>query len=258
MMPFEVSILNDPVIVSSHTGVITDINEQFTRVFEWTRDEIIGQNAHLLIPSKFIRKSTHDRRLKGYSFGKDSNIIGKSRIVPVSTPEDEEVIATIKIIPIRSKKEFCFMVLFNKIEFHRRFADFDNDFKSIRTKLKKLKKNEEFREDSLEASQLVKEISRLFAKELEVVEDFIVENAHSESVVSMCKHFLLNIPIGNLARLQREMRKVFDNNNISYLNVICLRIVFPSIIGRTDINTINKLKISLYEASDEDTSSTVS
>lgn len=194
MMPFEVSILNDPVVVSSSTGTISDINENFTKIFGWERDEIIGQNAHLLIPSKFVRKSAHDKKLAGYTFGKPSTIIGKSRIVPVSTPDDSEILVNIKIIPIRHKKEHCFMVLFDVIEFDRRFFDFEAEFRGLRARIKKLSKSEDFREDSVESSLIVKDISRLFSKELEVIGDFIAENSHSPSVLAMCKYFLLQSP----------------------------------------------------------------
>lgn len=255
MMPFEVSILNDPVLVASSTGTITDINEQFTHTFQWAKEELVGQNAHLLIPSKFIRKSDHDHRLKGYVFGRESTIIGKSRIVPVSTPDDLEILVNIKIIPIRSKKEHCFMVLFNVIEFGRRFADFDIEFKSLQSKLKKLAKSEEFREDSAETNSVVKEISRIFGKELETIGDFIVENIHSGRVVNMVKHFLLSAPIGKLNFLMKEMDRQFNNNHISYLNVTCLRIVFPSLAGRDiDVQFLSNLKASLYEDRSEETS----
>lgn len=254
MMPFEVSILNDPVLVASNSGTITDLNEQFTRVFQWTKEELLGQNAHLLIPSKFIRKSDHDSKLKGYVFGRESPIIGKSRIVPVSTPDDLEILVNIKIIPIRHKKEHCFMVLFNVIEFGRRFADFEIEFKSLQTKLKKLNKSEEFRDDNAETNSVVKEISRLFGKELETIGDFISENSHTSRNASMCKHFLINAPIGKLGTLMKEMDRHFNNNHVSYLNVTCLRIVFPSLANRVDNQSLNAIKQSLYEDRSEETS----
>jgi len=255
MMPFEVNILNDPVVVASATGTITDLNDAFTQAFMWGKDELVGQNAHLLIPSKFIRKSTHDARLKNYGVGNESPIIGKSRIVPVSTPDDDEVLVNIKIIPIKSKKEHCFMVLFNLIDFSRRFADFDTEFKGLHSKIKKIGKNEEFREDSAESGLIVKDIARIFGKELEVLGDFIVENRTSSSVVNMCKHFLITAPIGKLGVLLKDMDRVFDNNHISYLNVTCLRIVFPSLVGRVDMGFLNRLKISIYEDRSQDGSS---
>lgn len=255
MMPFEISILNDPVIVSSSKGTITDINKNFTATFGWKRDELVGQNAHQLIPSKFIRKSSHDQKINGYSFGNKSPIIGKARIVPVSSPDDKEILATIKIIPIKFKKEFCFMVLFNVIDFERRFGDFDQEFKELKARLRRLKTCEEFREDRTETSTVVKNIYRLFGKELEAISDFIVENSHSTSVVQMCKHFLLEYPIGKLKCLLKEMESLFDYNTISYLNITCLRIIFPSLVGRVDMHFLNSLKVALYEdKSSEDTS----
>ena len=255
MMPFDVSILNDPAVVSSSSGVITNINPSFKTTFGWTHDELVGQNCHLLIPSKFVRKTAHDHKLKGYSFGRESSIIGKSRIVPVATPDDGEVLVNIKIIPIRSKKEFCFMVLFDKIDFGSRFYDFASEFKLITTKIKKISKTEDFRQDSPELSLIVKDISRLFAKELEVIGDFIVENSHSKSVLTMSHHFLLRTPIGNLKHLQKLMEKIFDNNNISYLNICCLRIIFPSILSKIDMTFLNELKASLYEDESDSSSS---
>lgn len=247
MMPFDVSILNDPVIVASSTGIITDINQKFTEFFHWEMDEIVGQNAHQLIPSRFIRKTNHDQKIKGYSFGKSSNIIGKDRIVPVVTPDDQEILAKIKIVPIRSKKEFCFMVLFNVINFERRFGDFTSDFKNLKGKLKRLSDSEEFREDSDETRVVVKDIGRLFDKELEVLGNFIAENTHSDRVVNMTKHFLIGSPIGKLGYLQKEMDAIFDNNHISYLNVVCLRIIFPSLVGKVDMHFLNKIKCALYD-----------
>merc|ERR1711977_719846 len=123
----------------------------------------------------------------------------------VATPDDSEILVTIKIIPIRSKREHCFMVLFNPIDFGRRFGDFEIEFKSLQSKFRKLSKTEEFREDRADTSAVVKEVARIFGKELEVLGDFIAENTRSSSAVSMCKHFLLNEPIGKLASLMQEM-----------------------------------------------------
>lgn len=248
LMPFEVSILNDPAAVASADGYITDINEAFTKTFGWKREELIGQTCHLLIPSKFIRKANHDRKIKEYSFGRDSPIMGKSRIVPISTPEDEEVLVNIKIIPIKHKKEYCFMSLYDKVDFERRFYNFTVEFEGLREKIKNnVKATEEFRQDDAGPSVIVKEVARLFAKELEVIGDFIVENSGSKSVLPMARHFLLRTPIGKLSTLQKEMEKQFDNGHIAYLNICCLRIIFPSILERVELPFLNQLKLSLYK-----------
>ena len=256
MVPFQANMLNDPIVVSSSAGLITDINPQFTLVFGWEREEIVGQNCHLLIPSKFVRKSAHDRKLHSYSFGRDSPIIGKNRIVPVSTPDDKEVLTTIKIIPIKSKKEFCFVSLFNKIDFDHRFFDFSSDYKIVRNKIKKLSKTEDFREESVESSIIVKDISRLFFKEFEVIGDFIAESHLARTVINMAKHFLIGSPIGNLEYLRKDMERIFDNDNASYLNICCLRVIFPSIESRVSSSFLNNLKASLYDGNDESSTGT--
>merc|ERR1712232_964231 len=241
MMPFEVSILNDPVAVSSSDGTITDINIAFTNSFGWRHEELVGQNAHLLIPSKFIRKSAHDKNLSGYRFGRDSRIIGKSRIVPVATPDDSEILSTIKIIPIKNKKEHFFMVLFNKIEFNDRFTDHSTDFKNLRAAVKKNGKRETFKEDTIETRSIISDISTLYRKELEVIGDFIIENS------------LINSPIGNLGGLKSLLDRQYDSI-IPYINVLCLRIIFPSIESQVTNELIDTIKHGLYDGSSEDCS----
>merc|ERR1712232_210918 len=253
MMPFEVSILNDPVAVSSSDGTITDINIAFTNSFGWRHEELVGQNAHLLIPSKFIRKSAHDKNLSGYRFGRDSRIIGKSRIVPVATPDDSEILSTIKIIPIKNKKEHFFMVLFNKIEFNDRFTDHSTDFKNLRAAVKENGKRETFKEDTIETRSIISDISTLYRKELEVIGDFIIENSLSPNVVAMCKHFLINSPIGNLGGLKSLLDRQYDSI-IPYINVLCLRIIFPSIESQVTNELIDIIKHGLYDGSSEDCS----
>jgi len=186
--------------------------------------------------------------------GKESRIIGKSRIVPVSTPDDNEIIVTIKIIPIKYNKEHCFMVLFNKIEFHDRFLDFGAEFRTLKTKLKKIGKKEEFKEDSAESRVLVGEISMLFRKEFEVIGDFIIENQYSPRVLVMCKHFLIGSPIGKLSYLYKELDRRYGGDTIPYLNICCVRIIFPSVSATIDASFLNNLKSSLYEDYTGDTS----
>ena len=142
------------------------------------------------------------------------------------------------------------MVLFNKIDFERRFYDFSAEFTTLTTRIQKISKKEDFRQDSIESSVIVKDVSRLFAKELEVIGDFIVENHNSRSILSMIQHFLLRAPIGNLNFLQRTMEKRF-NQNISYLNICCLRIIFPSILSKVDMDFLREIKASLYEEESE-------
>merc|ERR1712137_1063858 len=230
---------------ASCKGVITDINEEFTKTFHWQRDEIVGQNIHILIPSKFIRLSSHDKKVRNYYYGRESRIIGKSRIVPVSTANDEEILVRIQIIPLGDKKDYSFMAILDVINFDRQFFDFPGEFENLRVRMER-DPEEEFREDSPDCRSIVKSIGLLFGEELSVVGEFIVQNSHSSSVVRMSKYFLLSSPIGRLGKLKKLMDRVYDNDDISYLNVTCLRLVFPSLVDRIDLTLLNALRTNLY------------
>lgn len=255
MVPVNISILNDPVALASSCGMITDINEKFTEIFQWEKDEIVGQNVHLLIPSKFIRKTVHDKKMAQYRPGEPSTLVGKTRTVPLVTPDDKEILVTIQLIPVENKKEFCFIVLLNVIDFDRIIGDFCLEFDALKTQMKDLDKKEEFREDSAGTSLIVREISRIFAAELKTIVNFIVENSLSPRVGFMCKHFIVYSPIGKLGSLRKLMESVFNNNDISYLNVICLRIIFPAIVCKVDLGFVNSLKKALYECVEESSDS---
>merc|ERR1712137_318328 len=216
---------------ASCKGVITDINEEFTKTFHWERDEIVGQNIHILIPSKFIRLSSHDKKVRNYYYGRESRIIGKSRIVPVSTANDEEILVRIQIIPLGDKKDYSFMAILDVINFDRQFFDFPGEFEALRVRMER-DPEEEFREDSPDCRSIVKSIGLLFGEEL--------------SVVRMSKYFLLTSPIGRLGKLKKLMDRVYDNDDISYLNVTCLRLVFPSLVDRIDLTLLNALRTNLY------------
>merc|ERR1712110_136197 len=249
-----VHILNCPVLTTNVRGGITDINEHFTAAFKWLPGEVIGQNIHILIPSKFIRLSHHDAKMKNYYFGRESRIIGRSRIVPILSANDDEVLVRIQIIPLGDKKDFSFMAILNLLRFTPPFFDFQTDFNDLQHRLE-ADPNEDFREDSANCKIVVKMIGTLFRDELAAVGDFIVENAHSESVQRMSKYFLLTAPIGRLSKLKKLMDRIFDNDDISYLNVTCLRLVFPNLVHRVDLTLVNELRNNLYSLSSGETSS---
>ena len=248
-----VDILNTPTVTTSARGVITDINEEFTASFHWQRDEVIGQNIHILIPSKFIRLSHHDAKLKNYYLGRESTIVGKSRIVPVSSANDDEVLSRIQIIPLGDKKDYSFLALLTVMRFNPPFFDFQGEFAEL-TKRLEAEKNEDFREDSAACRTVVKSIGTLFRDELAAVGDFIVENAHSDSVHRMSKYFLLSSPIGRLGKLKKLMDRVYNNEDKSYLNVTCLRLIFPSLINRVPMGLLNDLRNKLYDINESSAS----
>ena len=48
---------NVPVVAADHKGLVTEVNERFTSVFGWSREEIIGKPLASIIPTKL--RDTH-------------------------------------------------------------------------------------------------------------------------------------------------------------------------------------------------------
>merc|ERR1712137_282627 len=163
------------------------------------------------------------------------------------------VLSRIQIIPLGDKKDFSFMALLTVIKFTPAFFNFQTEFEDLHRRLKE-DKTEDFREDSPGCKAIVKIIGTLFRDELSAVGEFIVENAHSESVHRMSKYFLLISPIGNLSKLKKLMDRVFNNDDKTYLNVTCLRLIFPSLVARVPMSLLNDLRDKLYDINESSTS----
>jgi PAS domain S-box-containing protein len=88
----------DPIIVEDLAGNIVDINAEVERVYQWTREELIGQNISMLVPPdetkqsqtlrRRCRNSEHVRNVE--SIRRDKN--GKSHpvLLTLSLLSDEE------------------------------------------------------------------------------------------------------------------------------------------------------------------------
>ena len=48
---------NVPVVAADHKGLVTEVNERFTSVFGWSREEIVGKPLASIIPTKL--RDTH-------------------------------------------------------------------------------------------------------------------------------------------------------------------------------------------------------
>jgi PAS domain S-box-containing protein len=40
------------LVVADHRGYITEVNERFTAIFGWSREEIVGKRLEMIIPAK--------------------------------------------------------------------------------------------------------------------------------------------------------------------------------------------------------------
>ncbi|NJL13426.1 MAG: PAS domain S-box protein [Microscillaceae bacterium] len=67
----------DAVVVSDHQGFILFFNESAERIFQYRREEVLGQNVRLLMPD--IHAYQHDQYLQNYLRTGEAKIIGKGR-----------------------------------------------------------------------------------------------------------------------------------------------------------------------------------
>lgn len=72
-----IDAISDGVIVISETGVIQLFNPAAERLFRFSKDEAIGRNVNILMPSPF--REHHDQYLQSYRQTGDAKIIGKGR-----------------------------------------------------------------------------------------------------------------------------------------------------------------------------------
>ncbi|EFC45795.1 hypothetical protein NAEGRDRAFT_48199 [Naegleria gruberi] len=69
----------DAAVISDTLGTMLAVNESMTSVFGYTKEEMIGQNVKILMPSHLAR--IHDEYLQRYLRRRDKRLIGKSRNV---------------------------------------------------------------------------------------------------------------------------------------------------------------------------------
>ena len=59
-----------PTVIADHQGIIREVNDSFTTVFGWTREEIVGKRLEVIIPPKL----------------RDMHRLGFSRFLRTGTP----------------------------------------------------------------------------------------------------------------------------------------------------------------------------
>ena len=69
----------DAAVVSDALGVILSVNDAMTTLFGYPREELIGSNVKMLMPSNLAK--VHDEYLQRYIKRRDKRLIGKSRNV---------------------------------------------------------------------------------------------------------------------------------------------------------------------------------
>jgi len=67
----------DPTVISNDRGMIVGFNKASEELFGWRKDEVLGKNVSLLMPSMFAQ--FHDGYLERFKKTNDKKLIGKPR-----------------------------------------------------------------------------------------------------------------------------------------------------------------------------------
>lgn len=249
-IPLNIDCFQGAVLICSKKGKIININKEFRLLFKWQYEELIDQNIGILIPSKFIRKHEHDKYLENYYVGKESKIIGKSRILPIKTSDDIEILSLVQIIMINSKKNNYFIATFYIDKIKITFFDNKELEEKIQESFKIFKKDYDFREIRGDQIEMIKLLYYPYIKnEIDNLIKFFIQNIHTKYINKVIYCYIMN-PIDNLKSFRFLLLSYFESF-LSYINIICLGIFFPLLNSlNIDGSIQNNLKKFIYNEYD--------
>jgi hypothetical protein len=258
LLPFSINILNDPALIVDHDGTIIKVNEAFAHNYKWKTMELVGQDIHIIIPSKFIRKHSHDKLMLRYKYGAQSDIIGKIRIVPIMKPDDNEAISTIQIVPIKYKKKHAFLALTKPIIFDSGLYNKKLEWEKLKRQLMNIDRDYTFDTGNSRNRKVISNVKKIFGSEISILVKFCIENKDTIRIRPMFKHFVLEKPIGDLNILKDLMWRYYTLPEIAYLSLLFHNIMVPMLENSIDDSVIETLSSELSEKiSFGDSSSTV-
>lgn len=247
---FEVNNFDLPCLKATPAGIIAEINTQFTKMLHYSRDEIVNQNVHTLIPPKFMKKAQHEKLVGRYTYGKQSSIVGSQRTLPVKDGNDEDAFFDVQIIPFATpkKEKFRFICFFHPLTVSRVF-EVDVAQHNFEQVVHGMDEKETFRMDSDDVKNAVGALRVFINFEAGVLINFIQQNKSNRHLSDMVRYFVLTAPLGNLVVTRRIFTKKFAESEVAFLNAVALRIIFPALINNyKNIGpTLEILKERLYE-----------
>eukprot|EP00178_Gracilaria_changii_P008509 TRINITY_DN25803_c0_g1_i1.p1 TRINITY_DN25803_c0_g1~~TRINITY_DN25803_c0_g1_i1.p1 ORF type:complete len:297 (-),score=34.93 TRINITY_DN25803_c0_g1_i1:81-842(-) len=247
----------------SPKGVITNANDPFLKQLKFSREECLNQNVHILIPSKFMKKSTHEKLVGRYTYGKQSTIVGSIRTLPCKNGDDEDLFMNLQIVPfLLSEKtgDFHFVAFFHEIPVNRVF-DLDKAQEAILNSFKGVTDDELFREENDRVNDVLVNVKIFLNWEINLLSAFIQQNKSNKRLSEMIRFIVLSSDLGKISKVRLAFTKKFKSWEVAYLNCFILRIMFPILLNNFKGigSTLESLKERLYEAhSDEVGSSSLS
>ena len=103
----DIKNLSEPsVVVANQEGIIIYTNEYFSKVFLWSKQEILGLPLTVIIPDKL--HTAHNMGFSKYIATEKSNILTKPLDLPAVTKDGKEFSAKHQIFAFKENDEFIF------------------------------------------------------------------------------------------------------------------------------------------------------
>ena len=106
-----------PYIVVNRDGVIFEINNQFTRAYGWSTEDICGQSLDVVLPEAF--KMSHHLAFSSYSSEKTSAVVGPPLRLKTVCRDGSEITSEHYIITATMEAELSFAAQLVPLEENR-------------------------------------------------------------------------------------------------------------------------------------------
>jgi PAS domain S-box-containing protein len=101
-----------PVISANDKGLVTFINQAFTKAYGWQKTDLVGQSLSLIVPQKM--RETHQLGFSRLISTNQPKIIGQTLKLPILTKNNQELQAE-HIIYAEKKDQWIFAAFIKKI-----------------------------------------------------------------------------------------------------------------------------------------------
>jgi len=98
--------LVDGVIVINHQGIIESVNQAVTKLFGYSRDELVGHKVNMLMPEPYCDE--HDQYLQHYLTGGEAKVIGIGREVLGKRKDGSTFPLQLSISEVKNKDKHLF------------------------------------------------------------------------------------------------------------------------------------------------------
>eukprot|EP01099_Mayorella_cantabrigiensis_P006838 TRINITY_DN5845_c0_g1_i1.p1 TRINITY_DN5845_c0_g1~~TRINITY_DN5845_c0_g1_i1.p1 ORF type:complete len:368 (-),score=92.96 TRINITY_DN5845_c0_g1_i1:40-1086(-) len=222
--------LHQATLLVSSSGTISQISTSFCEITGWSEADLLGQNVSVLVCPKIIGKVKHDRLVKLFKMNSESRIVGKPRILPVKTSNDEDIFLDVQLLPLGKESDFIYLCFFGNPEYPFTENEVSLEEDIVKT-LIFIGPEDDLRQNTQDNMKLVTFCSLWVSKEIYLLIKFIKDNHHLVEAWKYLEDLAIYQKMGKLTNLYDLLVKHNNQPLIAFVNLIFLRIIFPQLCG---------------------------